>query len=75
MWDWINDLYRELGIAQLEKKVPLSSAYLAGWLLEILHGLASAKKEPRMTRYLALQLARSHFFSHERAKKDYGYEP
>lgn len=75
LWDWINDLYRELGIAQLEKKVPLSAAYLAGWLLEILHGLARAKKEPRMTRFLALQLARSHFFSHERAKKDFGYEP
>jgi nucleoside-diphosphate-sugar epimerase len=75
LWDWINDLYRELGIAQLEKKVPLAAAYLAGWLLEIMHGLARAKKEPRMTRFLALQLSRSHFFSHERAKKDFGYEP
>ncbi len=75
LWDWINDLYRELGIAQLEKKVPLAAAYLAGWLLEILHGMVRAKKEPRMTRFLALQLSRSHFFSHERAKKDFGYEP
>jgi len=75
LWDWINDLYRELGIAQLEKKVPLAAAYLAGWLLEILYDLARAKKEPRMTRFLALQLSRSHFFSHERAKKDFGYEP
>lgn len=75
LWDWINDLYRELGIAQLEKKVPLAPAYLAGWLLETIHRLAMLKKEPRMTRFLALQLACSHYFSHQRATKDFGYEP
>ncbi|MGI9536727.1 MAG: NAD-dependent epimerase/dehydratase family protein [Desulfocapsaceae bacterium] len=75
LWDWINDLYRELGIAQLEKKVPLAVAYLAGWLLEILHRMPMVSKEPSMTRFLALQLSRSHYFSHDRAKKDLGYEP
>lgn len=75
LWDWINDLYRELGIGQLEKKVPFAAAYLAGWVLEILYRMAKAKREPRMTRFLALQLSRSHYFSHEQAKNDFGYEP
>ena len=75
LWDWINDLYMELGISRLEKKIPLAAAYLAGWLLETLHRLTMVKKEPRMTRFLALQLSRSHYFSHERAKTDFGYEP
>ena len=75
LWDWINDLYRELGIRQLEKKVPMTAAYLAGWLLEVMHRIPMVKKEPRMTRFLALQLSRSHYFSHERAKNDFGYEP
>lgn len=75
LWDWINDLYRELGIAQLEKKVPLAVAYLAGLLLEGVHRMAMMEKEPRMTRFLALQLARSHYFSHTRACRDFGYKP
>jgi nucleoside-diphosphate-sugar epimerase len=28
-----------------------------------------------MTRFVALQLAKSHYFSHEKAKKDFGYIP
>ncbi len=75
LWDWVNDLYRELGIEPLKKKVPMATAYLAGWLLELVHRLAGLKKEPAMTRFLALQLACSHYFSHERAKKDFGYKP
>jgi nucleoside-diphosphate-sugar epimerase len=75
LWDWINDLYRELGIEPLKKKVPMATAYLAGWLLELVHRLAGLTQEPAMTRFLALQLACSHYFSHERAKKDFGYEP
>ena len=75
LWDWISDLYRELGIEPLEKNVPIATAYMAGWLLELVHRVAGLKKEPAMTRFLALQLACSHYFSHERAKKDFGYEP
>jgi nucleoside-diphosphate-sugar epimerase len=29
--------------------------------------------EPRMTRFLAAQLAKSHYFDISRAKKDFGY--
>jgi nucleoside-diphosphate-sugar epimerase len=75
LWEWVNDLYQGLGIAQLEKKVPKATAYFAGWLLELVHRLAGLKKEPAMTRFLALQLACSHYFSHQRAKEDFGYEP
>jgi nucleoside-diphosphate-sugar epimerase len=28
-----------------------------------------------MTRFVALQFSRSHYFSHQKAKKDFGYEP
>ena len=75
LWDWINDLYRELGITRVERKVPKVTAYMIGWCLEKMHRLAGLKKEPAMTRFMALQRACSHFFSHERAKEDFGYEP
>jgi nucleoside-diphosphate-sugar epimerase len=32
-------------------------------------------KEPQMTRFLAEQLAKSHWFSIASARKDFGYEP
>ena len=75
LWDWINDLYRDLGITRVEKKVPKATAYAIGWCLELVYRLAGLKKEPAMTRFMALQLACSHYFSHERATKDFGYEP
>jgi nucleoside-diphosphate-sugar epimerase len=75
LWDWINDLYRELGITRVERKVPKVIAYMIGWCLEMMHRSAGLKKEPAMTRFMALQLACSHFFSHERAKEDFGYQP
>jgi nucleoside-diphosphate-sugar epimerase len=75
LWDWVNDLYTELGITQLEKKVPKMTAYTIGWCLELVHRIFGLKKEPAMTRFMALQLACSHYFSHERAKTDFGYIP
>ena len=75
LWDWINDLYRELGITMVEKKVPKATAYIIGWCIELFHRLAGLKKEPAMTRFMALQLACSHYFSHDRAREDFGYDP
>ncbi len=33
------------------------------------------KSEPRMTRFLAAQLATSHYFDISKAKNDFGYAP
>ncbi len=75
LWDWVNDLYQELGIDRLQKKVPLPAAYLAGMLLELVHRLPGVQSEPKMTRFLALQLGCSHYFSHAAAQRDLGYQP
>jgi nucleoside-diphosphate-sugar epimerase len=37
--------------------------------------LFPALGEPRMTRFVAVQLAKSHWFSHQRAHDDFGYSP
>ncbi len=75
LWRWINDLYRDLGIPPITKKVPFRAAYIAGFLLELIHRLQGNPNEPKMTRFLAQQLARSHSFSHDRARRDFGYRP
>lgn len=75
LWNWINDLFERLGIEPVTRKVGFGSAYLAGTLLEGIHMWFGRGKEPRMTRFLAEQLARSHWFSIDRARRDLGYTP
>ena len=75
LWDWINDLFERLDITPVKKKIGFNAAYIAGTLLEGIYMWFSMAKEPRMTRFLAEQLARSHWFSIERARRDLHYKP
>ena len=75
LWHWINELYEALDIEPITKRVALPIAYCGGAVLEFVYTLLNRQTEPKMTRFLALQLARSHYFSHERAHKDFGYQP
>ena len=75
LWNWINSLYNDLEIPQIRKKVPFMAAYIAGSLFEVIFKIRNKQDEPKMTRFLAQQLARSHYFSHDRACHDFGYEP
>ncbi len=75
LWKWINDLFGRVGIAPVEKKVPFKLAYAAGAVLEVAHWTLFPRREPQMTRFLAEQLSRSHYFSHENIKNDLGYAP
>jgi len=73
LWKWINTLLSATGIAPLHSRVPFGIAYCAGALLEGLYGSSALRGEPPMTRFVALQLARSHWFSHLAAREILGY--
>lgn len=75
LWDWINGLFAERGIPPVQKRVPLPVAYQAGWLLEKIYGVLGRRDEPKMTRFLAEQLAMSHWFSIAKAQDVLGYHP
>jgi Nucleoside-diphosphate-sugar epimerases len=75
LWRWINGLFARLGIPPVTRKVPLAAAYGIGMILEGIYGLLGTAKEPRMTRFLACQLAKSHWFSHRKAERLLGYRP
>ncbi len=75
LWDWINSLFSELDIEPVRQKIPFPLAYLAGGLLEAVHSSLKLAGEPRMTRFVALQLAKSHWFSHAAAERILGYLP
>ena len=43
--------------------------------MEMAYTVLPLRGEPRMTRFLADQLATSHYFDIAKARKDLGYEP
>ncbi|MDW7772339.1 MAG: NAD-dependent epimerase/dehydratase family protein [Desulfobulbaceae bacterium] len=75
LWQWINTLFTRLGIAPVEKRVALPAAYRVGWLLEKIYMVLRLQNEPKMTRFLAEQLAMSHWFCIDKAKSRLGYTP
>lgn len=75
LWQWINGLLVSLDIKLISKKISFTRAYWGGAMLEGAYGLAGIKKEPLMTRFVAEQLAKSHWFSIDRARTDFGYKP
>ena len=75
LWTWINGLFGELGIPPVSRQVSFDKAYTAGVVLEWVYRLLSLRREPLMTRFLAQQLAKSHWFSIAAARRDLGYEP
>jgi 2-alkyl-3-oxoalkanoate reductase len=73
LWAWINDLLRRLDVPPVEKRVSLKTAYRLGAVMEGLYGLLRLTAEPPMTRFLAVELAKDHFFDITAARRDLGY--
>ncbi|MCK9296033.1 MAG: NAD-dependent epimerase/dehydratase family protein [Desulfobulbaceae bacterium] len=75
LWRWINELFTRLEIPQVTSQVSFGKAYAAGFVFEKLYSVLGRSQEPPMTRFLAEQLAKSHWFSLEKARRDFGYRP
>ncbi len=75
LWGWINDLLKKTGRPPVSRSISYKTALKLGHFLEGVYGFCGIKKEPPMTRFMASQLATSHYFNISRAKKDFGYEP
>jgi nucleoside-diphosphate-sugar epimerase len=75
LWDWVNGLLQSLGLPAVTRRVPLPVAYTAGAALEGLWGLLRLEGEPPMTRFVAAELAKEHWFNIAAARRDLGYAP
>lgn len=74
-WDWINAILGLVGLPPVRRHISARLARCAGALLETAYRLLRIEREPLMTRFLAAQLATSHYFNIERARRDFGYQP
>jgi nucleoside-diphosphate-sugar epimerase len=59
----------------VKKSMSLKSAWWVGGACEALYRLLGLTSEPPMTRFLAAQLATSHWFDIGAARRDLGYVP
>lgn len=75
LWGWIDEFFGLVGVAPVARSVSFGKARLAGSVMEMIYGLLRLEKEPLMTRFLAEQLAHSHWFSIAAARRDLGYQP
>ncbi len=74
-WHWINQILELAGLPPVRKKISLRAARALGSTLEFTYRLLGFQREPPMTRFLAAQLATSHYFDITRARNDFGYDP
>ena len=73
LWSWIGELCRRLDLPPPRRRIPLRVAYAVGAALEGVHSALGLEREPAMTRFVALQLARSHSYDMEPARRAFGY--
>jgi nucleoside-diphosphate-sugar epimerase len=74
-WHWINEILEIASLEPVEKTVSFQTAWQLGAACEFAYYLLGLKSEPPMTRFLAAQLAKSHWFDISAARRDLGYEP
>jgi nucleoside-diphosphate-sugar epimerase len=75
LWDWINGLLRALGEPPVTKRISLRAASAVGAICEVLWSVLPASSEPPMTRFVAAELAKDHWFDLGAARRDLGYAP
>ncbi len=72
-WQWIDQLLALAGLASVRKSISFQAAWRLGAVMEAAYGLLGLRGDPPMTRFLAAQLAKDHYFDIGRARRDFGY--
>ena len=75
LWEWINALLRAVGERQVTKRVSLGTASAIGVACEVAWRVLPLRGEPPMTRFVAAELAKDHWFDVSAARRDLGYAP
>ena len=75
LWNWINELLTGMGEPPLGRKISLANATRIGTVCENVWRILRLKSEPPMTRFIAAELAKDHWFDIRAAQRDLGYRP
>jgi nucleoside-diphosphate-sugar epimerase len=75
LWGFIDRVISGFGVGLPKRTLSLRTARMLGAILEGIWGALGRRTEPPLTRAAAVTLGTSHYFSHEKARRDFGYEP
>ncbi len=75
LWPWLNRIIEAVGLEPGRRVLRYTTAFHMGAIFEALYRTLRLGGEPRMTRFLAAQLAKSHYFDITAARRDLGYVP
>lgn len=75
LWPWVNTLLARLDIPPVKRCISLPLARAVGAIFEAVYCTLRLPGEPRLTRFLASELALSHYYDISRAKQDLDYRP
>lgn len=75
MWDMINGILAAGGLPPITRTLPHRVVWCIGAVMEFFYALLHLPGEPKMTRFVADELATVHWFNISAAKKDLGYKP
>lgn len=74
-WQWIARLCERFEVSPPTRSISFGAAHSIGSVCETLYRLTGRKEEPPMTRFVAAQLAKDHYFDITAAKERLGYRP
>jgi nucleoside-diphosphate-sugar epimerase len=75
LWDWVNGLLVALGEPPVTRRISLRAASVIGRACEVAWSLLPVRTEPPMTRFIAAELAKDHWFDISAARRDLAYVP
>ncbi len=75
LWEFINRLLVGAGLPPVTKQISLRRAYAVGALMEAVWTIFRFKGEPPMTRFVAVELAKDHWFDVSAAQRDLALKP
>ncbi len=74
-WQWIDEILALAQLPGVRRSVSFRSAWQIGRFCEAVYRGLHIKREPPMTRFVAAQLATSHWFDISAAQRELGYQP
>lgn len=75
LWSWLNSILEGLGQPPLTQKIPRPLAYGIGALCEGVWKVLRRRTDPPITRFVAVELAKDHYFDIRKAQHVLGYQP
>jgi nucleoside-diphosphate-sugar epimerase len=75
LWELIDQMLACGDAPPVTRGISATAAYAVGGMLELIYGALRLSAEPPMTRFVARQLATSHWYDLTAAKRNLGYSP